>query len=628
MNARPWLVGLVVVSAALTVEVVRAAELAPAQREKLVWIDTQLQKTVTLYREKKIDDLKKLLGEIETAIAGVQTEAGGDATIEPVLNTYRSRLAAAQKLSNFVPASVAAAKPIVKKPKPGDPVAGGTSFIKDVVPIIVGKCNNCHVTGNRGDFSMATYQALMLGTAGQYAVIKPGKGETSTIVEKLQSGEMPPGGNKCTDAEIATIIKWINEGAKFDGMDMTASLGSLAPAGTAPTNGPPQVVRATGNEKVQFMRDVAPILMDNCASCHGTVNSGDGASNYSVRSFNQIFRGGQNNNGNQINPGNAEASFIVKMLRGTAIGIDGKTKLRQMPARGGPLDDKDLQTIITWINEGAKFDGESPTESIQFLMDVEKAKKATHEELLAQRREAGKKLWARANPDSPSEVIEAGDFTIIGNLGAVRLQEIAKQADAEKAKLVSALKLPTAGPLVKGRITIMAFDKKFEYTEFGRVGEGRELHPTQLAHWRFNFIDCYGAIVVQPTAEETGPLLSEVITGAYLDSLGSVAPRWFAVGTARNIAAKIHGKSPLVKGWEDAIPPAMSAGLTADAVATTTNLDNNGAALAMGFVKELMKMPAWTVLMSGIAQGKRFDPTFQGAFRTAPTAALKSWMGR
>jgi hypothetical protein len=205
---------------------------------------------------------------------------------------------------------------------------------------------------------------------------------------------------------------------------------------------------------------------------------------------------------------------------------------------------------------------------------------------------------------------------------------MAKQAEAEKAKLVSALKLPTAGPLVKGRITLMIFDKKFEYAEFGRVGEGRELHPSQLAHWKFNYIDCYGALVAQPTSEETGPLISEVITGAYLDSLGGMAPRWFAVGTARNIAAKIHNKSPLTKAWEDAVGPAMGAGLSADSLATTRNLDNNGAALGMGFVKELMKSPAWTVLMSGIAQGKRFDPTFQGAYRTSATAALKAWMGR
>lgn len=634
MIARHWFVCVVIVSAATAARLLSAAELAPAQRDKLVWVDQQLQKIVTLYRERKTDDMQKLLGDIESAITEVQTASNGDATIEPLLNPFRARLAAAQKLSTHVPPAVAAAaaRPMPVKPKPGDkPAAGGmmgVSFVNDVAPILVAKCGNCHVNGNRGDLSMANYQALMAGTAGQYVVVKPGKGDTSMLVEKIASNEMPPGGNKCTDAEIATIMKWINEGARFDGMDPTLSLNSLAP-GAGGAGGPPVVARATGNEKVHFMRDVAPILIDNCFDCHSAVDSGDAQSNYSMRTFNQLLRTGQNNNtGKQITPGNAEGSFIVKMLRGTAMGIDGKTALRRMPSRRDALDEKDVNTIITWINEGAKFDGESPTESIQLMWEMDQAKKATHEELTNSRKAKIQTLWKRANPDSPFEMVETTDFTILGNVGPVRLQEIVKQAEDEKAKLVSALKLPASGPLVKGKIVLLALDKKFEYAEFGRVAEGRELHPSQLAHWKFNFIDCYGAFVAQPTAEESGPLLCEVIVGAYLDSLGSMAPRWFAVGAARNIAGKIHSKSPLAKAWEDALAPAMASGLPSDAVLTTTNLDNNGAAIAQGFVKELMKSPSWTMLMSGIAKGARFDGVFQQAYRSPAAPLMKRWLGR
>src|SRR5689334_19980072 len=108
MSTRDWLVGLIVVAALIPSVNVGAAELAPAQRDKLVWIDQQLQKCVTLYREKKTEDLKKLIGDVETAINGLQTEAG-DPTIEPILNPFRARLAAAQKLSNFAPPVAAVA---------------------------------------------------------------------------------------------------------------------------------------------------------------------------------------------------------------------------------------------------------------------------------------------------------------------------------------------------------------------------------------------------------------------------------------------------------------------------------------------------------------------------------------
>jgi hypothetical protein len=628
MGTRLWFVGLVVIASLARLDVGAAAELAPAQRDKLVWIDQQLQKCVTLYRDKKTDDLKKLIGEIETALTALQVD-----TAEPVLNPYRARLAAAQKLSTFVPPAVAAAanRPVpTKKPAPGTPPApgaGGVSFIKDVVPILVGKCNNCHVTGNRGDFSMANYGALMAGTAGQYAVIKPGKGDTSTLVEKMASGEMPPNGNKVSDTELQTIIKWINEGAKFDGPDMTVALGSLAPTGTAGAgNGPPQVVRASGNEKVHFMRDVAPILINNCMDCHGAQGN-NAASNYSMYSFNGLIRGGQNNN-RAITPGNAEESFMVKMLRGTAKGPDGTTTLRRMPARRDALEDKDLQTIITWIQEGAKFDGESPTESLQLLFDIEQAKKATHEELLASRLARGKSSWSRANPDAQYEVIEVDDFAIFGNLGSVRLQEFAKQVQDEKAKLVTSLKIPTGQPLVKGRISILVFDKKFEYGEYGRVAEGRELSTDMTAHWKFNWIDAYGCVVAQATPEETAPLISQVICGVYLDSLGSYAPRWFAVGTARNVAGKIHAKSVTAKVWQDALAPAMSSNLSPDAVLATNNPDGTAAALSQGFVAQLMKTPAWTVLMSSIAKGNRFDGAFQSAYRSQPNPLFKQWLGR
>jgi len=630
MNARLWFASCLIVAIVVPIGVVRSAELAPAQRDKLVWIDQQLQKIVTLYRDRKTDDMQKLVGEIETAINEVRASADGDESIEPALNPFRARLAAAQKLASHVPATVAAAaaRPVMpKKPTPGDPGTGGVSFTKQIAPIFIAKCNNCHVTGNRGDFSMASYQALMLGTAGQYAVVKPGKGDTSTLVEKLASGEMPPGGNKCTDEEINLLIKWIDEGAKFDGPDMTASLGSLAPAMPNAPGGPPAVVRATGNEKVHFMRDVAPILLNNCMECHGAAQANDNASNYSMRSFNQLIRGGQNSR-SVITPGDPEGSFIVKMLRGTAKAQDGTTNLRRMPSRRDPLDDADMNTLLTWITEGAKFDGDDPAESIQLLWDIEQAKKATHEELTASRMNRAKQTWPRANPDSPYELIEAGDFTVLGNLGNVRMQEFVKQAQDEREKLISALKLPTGAPLVKGRITIMLFDKKFEYAEFGRVAEGRQLPTSQLAHWRFNFIDCYAAVVAQPTAEETAPLLSEVIAGAYLDSLGSVAPRWFAVGTARNIASKIHGKTPLVKAWEDAFAPARTVGLTPNSILTTTNLDANAAAISQAFVKDLMKSPAWATLMSSIAKGTRFEPAFQQAFRTQPAPLMTQWLGR
>jgi len=60
------------------------------------------------------------------------------------------------------------------------------SFEKEVAPIIAAKCGNCHVSNSKGDYSIASYDALM---------------NSDSIVPK------------------ETLKNWIAQGAKFDGKD-------------------------------------------------------------------------------------------------------------------------------------------------------------------------------------------------------------------------------------------------------------------------------------------------------------------------------------------------------------------------------------------------------------------------
>lgn len=633
MNARKWLACLLVVGAAWTAATA-AVELAPENKDKLVALDASLQKVVQLYREKKLDEMNKLIGEIESTVGSLQADGNLN---EPVLAPYKARLAAAQKLSLYaLTASTAAATPAAGTPKPSGsrpgrpgapmPMGTGVDFARDVVPIFVAKCGNCHVRGNRGEFNMGTFANLMAGTQGNLAVIKPGKGATSTIVEKMESGEMPPGGgNKVSPQELATIIKWIDEGAKYAG-DPQGSVLALVPGAAGGPGGAPVVARAGANDKVQFMRDVAPILIDNCFDCHGSGGQGNqNAGRFSMFTFTNLMAGGQD--GPVVAPGNPDGSVFVQMLLGTAKGPDGNTRPR-MP-RNGELDKSEMDTIVQWIRDGAKFDGENPAQSIELAWRIAMAKKATHDELKAQRLTAAQKNWRTANPDSAGETIEADDFVFIGNVGPARMQEVVKLAEAEKAKLITALKIPTDKPLVKGRLTIFVFDKGFEHNEFGRVIEKRELPPGSNSHWFFNYIDGYACVVVPPNKiESMAPLLAETIVGSYLDSCGSEMPRWFAIGTARNIAVKMHPGNPYGKMWEDAVTQAFSSGIKPDGIMTTLNPDAGTAALSQAFVKDLMKLPSWNGLLNNLKSGVRFDNAFGQAFRGAPLPLMSAWMSR
>lgn len=121
-----------------------------------------------------------------------------------------------------------------------------------------------------------------------------------------------------------------------------------------------------------------------------------------------------------------------------------------MPRRGEPLSTEEMGMITTWINEGAKFDGEDPQQSIELAWRMAVAKKSTHEELMNQRMTAAKKNWATGNPDSPAEFVESKDFFIIGDIGMTRLEELKTALEAERTKIGTNLKLPAGQPMVKG----------------------------------------------------------------------------------------------------------------------------------------------------------------------------------
>lgn len=97
----------------------------------------------------------------------------------------------------------------------GEPV----SFMKHVAPIIVSKCGKCHVASSKGRYGIASYEALMDSDS-----ITPSDPSDSNFIEVIESGEMPKGGLKVSDKELATLKQWISEGAKYDGDNKTKPL--------------------------------------------------------------------------------------------------------------------------------------------------------------------------------------------------------------------------------------------------------------------------------------------------------------------------------------------------------------------------------------------------------------------
>lgn len=90
-------------------------------------------------------------------------------------------------------------------------------FDRQIHPILAERCVICHSAEKRsGGLSLATLRdALDGGRSG--ATIKPGSSATSLLIERV-TGEMQPrmplGGDPLTDAQVALLRAWIDDGAR------------------------------------------------------------------------------------------------------------------------------------------------------------------------------------------------------------------------------------------------------------------------------------------------------------------------------------------------------------------------------------------------------------------------------
>ena len=98
---------------------------------------------------------------------------------------------------------------------------------------------------------------------------------------------------------------------------------------------------------VSFSNDVAPIFVEHCLECHGGANPRSGLN---LSTFKGWKRGGVG--GVLLVPGAPLKSLMIARLR-------APNPMHRMPRGKDPLSVEQLNTIATWINEGARFDGAS-----------------------------------------------------------------------------------------------------------------------------------------------------------------------------------------------------------------------------------------------------------------------------
>ncbi len=605
----------------LTVALAVPALAAPTkeQQQEISAINTLLTRAGNLYKQNKIAEAGESIKEAQSKIE--KLGEGGDAQVVKALEAPYKRLLNAHALLEIEGVKLSEIKPLeAKKPMTaggaGALPPGAVSFTKQIAPIIVARCGGCHVRNSRGELSMATYESMMAGNKNGKIVIA-GKPEGSIIIDKIEGKEMPPNGAGIPDAEFATIKKWITEGAKFDGTDLKANLGMLAGNNAAATPAV-EIKVATGKETISFAKDIAPVLASTCVNCHGTRQP---RGNFTLFTFEGLLKGGDS--GSPIQPGKGADSFLIKKLRGTA------SQGQRMPLNLDPLKDDVIAKIEKWIDEGATFDGGDPKQPVVEVAALAKARSSTHEQLSADRAILAGNNWRLGMPDIGADKLETENFLVLGNVGPNSLKQIGDNAEALAPKVGEMLKAQSGQPLIKGRMTLFVFRERYDYSEFGKMVERRDIPGMWRGHFKFSIVDAYSA-VIPPKADDYSlqTLIAQQLAGCYVASLGKGGtPLWFSQGAGRVVASRLDGGDPRVTAWDDAIPEIVTGLPSADAF-LTNKLDPESADIAAySFVKFLMTdSRKFQSLLDKLRGSADFAKAFPEVYGGSPNAVADMWV--
>lgn len=120
---------------------------------------------------------------------------------------------------------------------------------------------------------------------------------------------------------------------------ITAILG-LLPASFVVGQAPP----------VSFRKDIAPVLQDACFACHGPKKA---EGSYRVDSFERLMKAGDSGTPG-FQAGKLDESEAFRRI----VSTDADER---MPLEADPLPAEKIELFKRWLQEGAKFDGPSPT---------------------------------------------------------------------------------------------------------------------------------------------------------------------------------------------------------------------------------------------------------------------------
>jgi uncharacterized membrane protein len=126
-----------------------------------------------------------------------------------------------------------------------------------------------------------------------------------------------------------------NKTSESDGM------ASIKKAALESTKGNSPVIPPPSRRKINFEKDVHPILHDNCAKCH---DDGKSKGDYRIDDRELFIKGGKT--GPAVIPGDSQSSYLIKLISG----VEPK---KVMPSKGRALTADEIGVMRAWIDQGA-----------------------------------------------------------------------------------------------------------------------------------------------------------------------------------------------------------------------------------------------------------------------------------
>lgn len=513
------------------------AALTPAQKRELLGYRSEISKAGTFIRKGDLDEGQKVLDEIEAKIDKMAMEgmAEKDLTVVGLKRSIKlQRDALARKRPDAKPAAGG---------------MGGVSFTKDVAPILTQHCGRCHgATGNaRGGLRVASVADIRKG-GGKGASVAPGNPQGSLLLQRIVSGQMPPGNaTKLNATEVATLSKWVAEGAKDDANDP-----AVQPKPGAMDN--VVIPMATGKETVSFTRDIAPFMVNLCAGCHSGNDPSGGLELTSVRT---LMKGG--GSGRVIIPGNLEGSRLFRLV--------GGLENPRMPQGQARITRKNYDDLKQWFLEGNKFDVKDPDAPLRSIVPTdeelaaERFAKMTPVELVQHRSQATLMHWSRAYDNKLPRLYETEETLVMGNVPGERLKQVGDWAEEHAKGLRSLFNEPRAKdakkfqPIFRGKLAILVIKDRFEFDEFNLIVESRDAPAEMIGFSKVTANQADAYVVLQDIGDDASAStpglqisLVEHMTGARLQRDGGQLPDWLVRGLGISLAAKMSKDNPYIAG--------------------------------------------------------------------------------